>query len=341
MTNNSLVSIVVPIYNAQNYLEKCISSIAEQTYRNLEIILVDDGSTDNSPAICDEWAENDSRIKVIHKQNQGAGLARNAGIDNASGEYICFFDSDDYIHPALVEKCVAKANETGADVVLFGKNNVCEASGEIKPQTRYANALYTGDAVQKELLSGLFSYATQHGIGVWSKFFKLSIIKNNSIKFKSEREFLSEDAFFVLEYFSKAQKCAVIKENLYNYLERSGSLSRNIDQNRQEKNNRFLTACVEYIDKEDLPSQVKAHLKAHLMARYHIYTITALKQINKSTLAPKQKRKAMQNIYKDKTLNSTLTSDVLTVENKNQRMFFACIKHRLYFICNLLLKLRG
>lgn len=337
MTNNSLVSIVVPIYNAQKYLQKCINSIVEQTYQNIQIILVDDGSTDDCPALCDEWAKKDSRITVIHKSNQGAGLARNTGIDNAKGEYICFFDSDDYIHPTLVEKCVAKCQSENSDVVLFGKNNVFENSANIKAQTSYANDCYTGIAVQKELLAGLFSYATQHGIGVWSKFFKMSIIKENQIRFRSEREFLSEDAYFVLEYFSKSQKAVVIKENLYYYLVRQGSLSRNIDPQRQQKNNRFLTACINYIDNSDMPQEVKAHLTA----RYHIYTITAMKQITKSNLAPKQKRQALLDIYNDKILKSTLTPDVLRVENKNQRLFFTCLKYKLHFICNFLLTLRG
>ena len=129
---DELVSVVVPIYNVEKYLDRCINSIASQTYSNLEIILVDDGSPDNCPSICDEWAKKDSRIVVIHKDNQGLGMARNTGIDNATGKYIFFFDSDDYVDVSIIEKCVNSAIEYGSEVVVFGRNDVYD-DGKISP----------------------------------------------------------------------------------------------------------------------------------------------------------------------------------------------------------------
>lgn len=102
--SNGLVTIVLPIYNVEKYLNRCINSIVNQTYKNLEIILVDDGSPDKCPEMCDEWEKKDTRIKVIHKQNEGLGMARNTGIENATGDYICFFDSDDYLELTAIEK---------------------------------------------------------------------------------------------------------------------------------------------------------------------------------------------------------------------------------------------
>ena len=98
---NPLISVIVPIYNRELYLEKCIESIVSQTYSNLEIILVDDGSPDNCPAICDEWAKKDSRIKVVHKENGGVASARNAGLSAATGDYVAFVDGDDFIAPEM------------------------------------------------------------------------------------------------------------------------------------------------------------------------------------------------------------------------------------------------
>ena len=95
--NDNLISIIVPIYNVEKYLNQCIQSIVKQTYKNLEIILIDDGSTDKSPELCDEWATNDKRIKVIHQKNQGAAMAKNQGLESATGELIAFVDSDDCI----------------------------------------------------------------------------------------------------------------------------------------------------------------------------------------------------------------------------------------------------
>ena len=119
-----LISVVLPIYNVENYLDRCINSIVHQTYDNLEIILIDDGSPDSCPQKCDEWAKKDNRIKVIHKKNAGLGMARNTGIENASGEYLCFCDSDDYIDLETINKAYEVAKKNNADIVTFGINEV-------------------------------------------------------------------------------------------------------------------------------------------------------------------------------------------------------------------------
>ena len=112
----ALVTVVIPVYNVEKYLEYCIKSVVEQTCSEIEILLIDDGSTDGCPEICDEWAGKDSRIRVIHKENQGLGLARNTGIENATGKYICFFDSDDYIAKDTVEKIYGLAEKEKSDI---------------------------------------------------------------------------------------------------------------------------------------------------------------------------------------------------------------------------------
>lgn len=114
------ISIIVPVYNTQEYLKQCLDSITAQTYQNLEIILADDGSTDDSPQICDDYAEKDSRIQVLHLQNGGASAARNAGLDIAKGEFIAFCDSDDWIEPFLCERLMDCALQTGAEICQIG-----------------------------------------------------------------------------------------------------------------------------------------------------------------------------------------------------------------------------
>lgn len=105
------ISVIVPVYNAEKYLDRCVESIVAQTYKNLEIILVDDGSTDNSPAICDAWAKKDSRIRVIHKKNGGVSSARNAGLDACTGDYIGFADADDWMEPDMYEVLIGNAKD--------------------------------------------------------------------------------------------------------------------------------------------------------------------------------------------------------------------------------------
>ena len=120
MNDKPLISVIVPIYNTEKYLKKCLDSIINQTYKNLQIILIDDGSGDNSGEICDEYATKDSRIQVIHKQNAGVTAARNDGLDMATGDYIGFVDSDDWIEPNMYEEMMANLIKTGADFVHTG-----------------------------------------------------------------------------------------------------------------------------------------------------------------------------------------------------------------------------
>ena len=127
----SLISVIVPIYNVEKYLDRCVDSIINQTYKNLEIILVDDGSPDNCLAICDSWAEKDRRIKVIHKENGGVSSARNSALDIASGDYIGFVDSDDWIEPDMYEILIKNAKKYDADISrCAGLLDYCDRSEE-------------------------------------------------------------------------------------------------------------------------------------------------------------------------------------------------------------------
>ena len=118
-----LISVIVPVYRVEKYLERCVKSILSQTYKNLEVILVDDGSPDQCPAICDACAEKDARVKVIHQENKGLSGARNAGIDAASGEYLAFVDSDDYVSPHFIEELYQLLQDTGCAIVIIAHMN--------------------------------------------------------------------------------------------------------------------------------------------------------------------------------------------------------------------------
>lgn len=131
MEQKPLISVIVPIYRVERYLSKCVESILNQTYRHLEIILVDDGSPDGSGAICDEFAEKDSRIRVIHKENGGLSDARNAGIQVAGGEYLAFVDGDDWIEPDMYEAMLGLTEKYGAKLVCAGRYDENDSTGEM------------------------------------------------------------------------------------------------------------------------------------------------------------------------------------------------------------------
>lgn len=329
-----LVSVIIPIYNVEQYLDRCIRSVAEQTYKNLEIILVDDGSTDGCPQICDSWAGRDGRIKVVHKQNAGLGAARNTGIESATGRYIFFIDSDDYIDAATVKRCVSAAVKNGAEVVLFGSADVYDDGTVIRRELRTDRPLYSGAEVM-EVLAGLFTYEMGFGVSACMKMFDLDLIKSADIRFMSERQIISEDAFFVLEYFSKASAVAIVAEGLYYYYKRSNSLTMTYKADRCAGNNAFLLYCTDYIRKSGLPER----LVSAVTARYHLYTIGALRQLAAADIGDKKAK--IFEVLRDKTLMSTLRADVLRLEKGAVRLFFAALKLRLRGACYLMLMLRS
>lgn len=239
---NALVSVIVPVYNVEKYLDRCIDSIVNQTYSDLEIILIDDGSPDNCPQKCDEWALRDSRIHVVHQQNGGLGNARNTGIENSTGEYICFFDSDDYIDHTLVEKAVNAAQENKADFVCFGMHNV-NARGDIvtsKIPSPTKN-VYRDEEVIRDFLPGFIGTDPISGnrfnisMSVWSKLYSVKRIRENGWKFVSEREIISEDYYSNLMYMKNVRSVVILREALYYYCENNTSITHIYRPDRFEK----------------------------------------------------------------------------------------------------------
>lgn len=210
--NDKKVTVVVPIYNTSNYLSRCVDSITNQTYRNLEIILIDDGSTDDSLQMCNLLAETDKRIKVVHQQNCGLAETRNRGIDLATGQYICFFDSDDYIENSMIETLLRTAEKTNADV--------CESSfyihmknGDIKDVSCEQKGV---KLVEEHLdLINAYSDATIL-IPAWDKLYKLSSIKN--IRF--DKNCFKEDSDYIYKLCREDKSFALVNTPFYHYVKR-------------------------------------------------------------------------------------------------------------------------
>ena len=332
-----LVSVVIPVYNVEKYLDRCVTSVVNQTYKNLEVILVDDGSPDNCPAICDEWAEKDSRIKVIHKKNAGLGMARNTGIENAQGEYIFFFDSDDYVDVEVAGKCLREINKYNADVCIYGRYDLYEDGRLEEKKVVSDKKIFDENEIKNLIIPGMLTYDMGFGVSSCAKMFRLDAIKNNGLRFKSESEIISEDTYFALEFFSKISSAVILEDSFYYYYKRDNSLTRTWRKDRQAKNNIFLEKCVDLIAKEGLSECVYSHLKA----RYHSFTLAAIKQVFKSDLTAKEKKKEIYSIFKDPALRATLESEVLNLESIYVKMFFWFIKKKLYFANIVLLWLRS
>lgn len=218
-----LVSVIVPVYKVEKYLDKCISSIVNQTYKNLEIILVDDGSPDNCPQICDEWVKKDTRIKVIHKPNGGLSSARNTGLDICKGEYICFVDSDDWIEPNYVHELYTTLHQNNADMSICGISNINEQGKEIRHITPIAKSYYSNDEK--------FNLIAEKSIMVviaWNKMYKKKIWKN--LRYPLNK--INEDEFVLFDLINNTENgISVTFQNLYNYLNRSNSITHNSNSN--------------------------------------------------------------------------------------------------------------
>lgn len=215
------VSIIIPVYNVEDYLEECLNSIKNQIYKNIEILLIDDGSTDNSPEICDRYSELDNRFFVFHRKNSGVSSARNFGLDNATGKFIMFVDSDDYVSENFVKLAVDSYEESA--FVTFGYTELYKKkSFEVVSPINYS---YMND------LSSLFFMHNYIGGFCWNKLYLKEIIDTNLIRFDSKIK-ICEDLYFNLNYLQYVDSLKVINKRLYFYRMRGNSATWNINNEK-------------------------------------------------------------------------------------------------------------
>lgn len=210
-----LISVIVPVYQVENYLNQCIESIIEQTYTNLEIILIDDGSNDNCPQICDDWSIKDKRIKVIHKKNGGLSDARNVGLDIAKGKYIAFIDSDDWVDSRYIELLYNSLINNVADISACSIQKVYDTDSvdpyNLNPQLQLATP--------KEAIKDII-YDRRFKTVAWNKLYSKEILEGERFIVGK----LHEDEFFSYKVLDKAQKLVFVDAPLYKYRQRSGSI---------------------------------------------------------------------------------------------------------------------
>ena len=229
------ISIIIPVYNVEKYIRQCLDSIRNQTYIDFEVILVDDGSPDNCPAICDEYVKKDDRFKVIHKKNGGVSEARNDGMDQAVGEWLYLVDSDDWLEVDALEKLYRDANEQNVDCV-FTDCVERYSSGKNRRLYMFSQPFRTSEkdtikAIQKAVLC--HKYSPYYSLGAdneypapWSKFFKSSLVKNAGIRFDSYVKGQYDDGLFTMYLLERVQSIYYHAEHTYNYRIISESITR-------------------------------------------------------------------------------------------------------------------
>lgn len=313
---NTLISVIVPIYNVEKYLARCVDSIVNQTYKNLEIILVDDGSPDRCPQMCDDYAKKDSRIKVVHKKNGGLSDARNAGIAVATGEYISFIDSDDYVSDDFFECLLNVMNKENSDIAecsvvkFYEVNRFDEFSDDLSVKT-----YDTQDAMSALIAENPFH---QH---VWNKLYKTELVKD--IPYAVGK--LNEDEFWTYQVFGRANKVSKLNKTMYYYFQRNSSIMgvgyniRRLDALEGKANRQ------KYIENNfpDLSTQAKIDLYGSCMFAYQ----SVLKFMSGA-----DKKKALELIRKYRKMYN-LSFDEIKLADKSARKYFYLAKCNFGFCC--------
>ena len=347
----SKVSIIVPVYNVEKYIERCVNSLRDQTLNDIEIILIDDSSTDSSLEICKKIALEDNRIKVIHKVNEGAGMARNSALEIATGKYIGFVDSDDYIEPDMFKSLYEIAEKYSSDLVMSGvifvDGNMFSQEGDHIRKTYFdKDTHFETEEDLNKLKMGIIGALpediddSKYGMSIWKNLFRHEIIRRNNLVFQSEREMLSEDALFMIDFISHIKRATGINEAFYNYCRNGESISKSYKKDRFEKSLIFANE-VEKRFKKDIDKK-----------EYQIY-IYRFWQAMCRVICSQEIMHAMDNSVKYCELKKrlkTICTHSLTVEALRvypisklplkQKVFAYGIRYKLYYLLKILVMLR-
>lgn len=292
MNENPLISVIIPVYNVEKYLERCIASILTQSYKNLEIILVDDGSSDNSGTICDRYRETDTRVRVFHKKNGGQSSARNLALDNAHGEWIAFVDSDDWVDMDYIKLMFEHASLTNSQISIISSVNTVNENISIKKTHPSLVLMDNEQAITNLLYQRFFSFAA------YGKLYSKELFKN--IRFPEGK--LYEEMEPIYKVFVKAEKVVFSNEKLYFYFQRQGSTVRSKFSIREKMDYVENTKIVLEDVKRKYPNLTNAAISRLLWADIHVlvHMDDTRKYENEYKLLWKDIKKNRRKVLKDK-----------------------------------------
>ena len=317
------LSIIVPVYNAKKYLKKCIDSILKQTYTDFELILIDDGSTDNSGEICDEYAKANSNIRVIHKENEGLVAARKTGLQNALGEYIGFVDSDDYIDEGMYETLMKPIEKNNADISIGGLVSVNENGVLNELFNKFAEGFYDKKRMTEEVFpkmlyhSGFINYGIIPGVVV--KVFKKSVLEKGIAKVDNRIK-MGEDGAITFNTIFYAKSIYFVDSAQYYYVQHAESMIHKYNPKRMEEF-MFLYDCLYSIEDKEFKKQLD-----NFFAYLFVYAITDC--ILADGLDEKQKKAEIKTILTNKRVKKAI---------KSAKLKDVCLKHQVKL---LLVKMR-
>ncbi len=294
--NDPLISVIVTAYNIDQYLSRCVDSLLAQTYKHMEIILVDDGSDDQTPLLCDAYAEKNASVSVIHRENGGPSAARNAGLEMAQGEYVGYVDGDDWIEPDMYEKMLGACLDTGAQIAICAYRQVGEGAEEIRPTGNIL--VLTREKALDLYINGDSQYHIYHS--VWSKLFEKKVIQD--IRFPEGRK--SEDIMYTTWALTRASECVFLDTPYYNYtVDRKGSIMNSrLHQRRFEDEIPFWKEQASYlhgIGMEELADQSKYQFYRKMLFYYIDFRDRKMKSSGRELIAfLRKEKKEIKRIYR-------------------------------------------
>lgn len=339
-------SIVLPVYNVEKYLDRCVNSILKQNYDDYEIILVDDGSKDSCGQLCDEWTKKDSRIKTIHKENAGLGYARNTGLEAAQGKYVFFLDSDDYIRPDMLYEVWKVIQMDKAEAVFFGFERI-DKNGNSVLQLRPCpeKKLYTDKMViMNQLLPDFIARNPYTGISrnlrisAWNCCLSGDFLKKNGLKFVSEREYISEDVYFYIELFACLQRVSIMDNIFYCYCQNAGSLTFSYKKDRYERLKKFYQEMDNKANVLQYDGQVQLRLNESFIAS--VMGCLKMEVANSKKIGIRESYRRMKTISGDEYLYQAVKNYPLDRYEKTWKFFAWGIVSKNYIILYITLLLR-
>ena len=335
------ISIIVPVYNVEKYLKRCVDSLLHQTLTDIEVILVDDGSPDHCPAMCDEYARQDSRVKVIHKKNAGQGFARNDGLKIATGEFAAFVDSDDFADVTLCEKLLLHAKENKLDT-CYCRCLKYYPSGKIKPIPELAeNKIFSGrsevDTFLMEMVGGeeYESGKMKYSVSVCKALYSAALIKKHRISFLSEREIASEDLFFNIDYLSRAEKVGWLNEMLYFYFANMNSTTTTHSEKMLQTVKAAMSGLAPYLSKYYPYDYYIDYCNAQLF-RFQKYIF--FREVIRKDITYKQKRNILYKECNKPVLYFLKDGYKINKLPFRKKIYVLCVKYKFVDILYLLIK---
>lgn len=320
-------SVVVPVYNVQDYLENCVRSILNQTEKDLEILLIDDGSTDGSSALCDRLAAGDPRVRAVHQENRGLGGARNTGIDAAAGDWLMFVDSDDTLEPRAIEACLKAAEEAGAGIAVGAFRTVDPAGRELAV---FREELPLGERLALENCPELLFMTPS----ACAKLYRAGLFKDSGLRYPPRVWY--EDIRTTLKLLPGAGGVAATDYICYNYLQRPGSIMNNMQLARNREIIDAFDDLLGWFQKEGLFERYREELG--YLTLFHVYLTASVRVLRADRRHPllEEFRKYAAGRFPDYRNNKYLYK-----LGKKRRLLFRLLERRMYWAVALLFKIKG